>query len=308
MDQVQILIDLTEQRRVFNSVLLASFVVTAVDHFHTFPAEVRLVWPRQWSLVKVLFLFSRYLPWIYGPLMINKDVASQLELQECRPHMIASSLTMMTAILLAQAIMFIRVYAICGRGKKLLCWLIFQYIGIHAAAFAFLILFHMSFQYIPSPIPSIMACLPINPDTSKLATVYAILMASETVILIISMVGFWSYRQNTTRLLSTLRKDGLVFYVLLVCLSIANLIFDAKPPKPSMRFMLSTPLTISHSVLSCRFVLHLYKITESETMSRLPESSTDPKSFIQFAKPRATTDTKWVAVHTSNPSSSTTSA
>ncbi|TFK23510.1 hypothetical protein FA15DRAFT_745130 [Coprinopsis marcescibilis] len=192
--------------KVFNYAMISSLVLYAADYLHTFPTEVRLVWPRKWSLVKWLYLLARNLPLVYGPFM-------------------AYSMSLLTAIVamfkfvvilsIDLAIMFVRVYALCGRNKKVLYWLNLQFIAIHAAVYTLLTMFLLSFECAPSPIPDIIVCVPVRSDTRKLAMVFAIILSSESIIMLISLAGFWKYRKSSTQLFKTLRNDGIIYYVLL---------------------------------------------------------------------------------------------
>jgi hypothetical protein len=44
------------------SLFKLSTTVQLYDFILTFPQEVSLIWPAPWSLMKVLFLLTRYLP------------------------------------------------------------------------------------------------------------------------------------------------------------------------------------------------------------------------------------------------------
>ena len=114
----------------------------------------------------MLYILSRYLPWVYGPFMVYREsllalhggrqslIGDQVALspsldykvrpvgictaylshstaplrQKCAPNTIASSILMITAIAIAEAIMFIRVYALSQHDKRLGIWLAIQFL------------------------------------------------------------------------------------------------------------------------------------------------------------------------------------
>ncbi|TFK23502.1 hypothetical protein FA15DRAFT_462642 [Coprinopsis marcescibilis] len=236
-----ILTSVFQNRVLFNYALVGSFMLSVADHFQTFAREVRLVWPKQRSIIKFLYLYTRYSPWIYGPMMINKDVAVTLKFGQCAGHTTASSLINMSTIVAAEAIMFVRVYAICGKNRTLLFWLIFQFIAIHVAAYVFLSIFLTSFVFFPTPLPTHMACFPVASDTQKLVYVYVLIIVSEFIIMLISLFGFWKFRAANSQLFKTLRQDGILYFFALVAISFANILFDVAVPDQSLRFILSIP-------------------------------------------------------------------
>ncbi|KAJ2922445.1 hypothetical protein H1R20_g14649, partial [Candolleomyces eurysporus] len=167
--------------------------------------------------------------------------------------------------------------------------------------------------------------MPTDTNTTKLTTVYAIIVASETskqayltpttvqkgtdlsplsqsqptVIMMISIfIGFYRYKASNNRLLSVFHRDGIFYFVTLAGVTTANIIFDSAAPL-EYRFMLAAPLpslSLSsqlshspqgclHSILSCRLILHLHEFAEKELST--PESQQN-KSSLQFAVTAAT--------------------
>ncbi|TFK23504.1 hypothetical protein FA15DRAFT_705394 [Coprinopsis marcescibilis] len=159
--------------------------------------------------------------------------------------------------------MSIRVYAICGNRSVIRLWLIFQFIGVSIAVYTLAFLFLVNMEYMPSPLPKLVACVPKTVPAENLSVVFAIFMASETVLMLTSIVGFWKFRRSATRLLATLRQDGIIYFVILAAVSTGNIIFDTVAPK-DLRFMLAAPQVMLHSILSCRMVLHLHEVSETE--------------------------------------------
>ncbi|TFK23505.1 hypothetical protein FA15DRAFT_705395 [Coprinopsis marcescibilis] len=232
-------------RQVFNYVMASSLVLYAIDYLHTLPTE------------KLAFDL-----WTVHGLHMNKSVVYD----RCALNNVASSIIQITAMIIAEAIMFVRVYALCGKNRMILYWLILQFITnrLH---------------------PDIIACVPIKSDTKKLAMVFAIILVSESMIMLISLAGFWKYRKSSNQLFKTLRNDGIIYYISLTLITAANIIFDTVAPVSSMQFMLAVPQAVLHSVLSCRLVLQLYEASEHEAMA---VSGPVVNSGVRFA-PRKTT-------------------
>ncbi|KAJ2912550.1 hypothetical protein MD484_g7868, partial [Candolleomyces efflorescens] len=188
-------------------------------------------------------------------------------------------------MVIAEAIMYIRVWALGGSTKKLGAALLAQFLGIHVAIYTVLGIFLRSVEYRPSPLPQIVACMPQDTNTTRLTTVYAIIVASETMIMIISIVlGFSRYKASNNRLLAVFHRDGIFYFVTLAGVTTANIIFDSAAPL-EFKFMLAAPQGCLHSILSCRLILHLHEFAEKELSANESEEN---KSSLQFAATAAT--------------------
>ncbi|RXW14791.1 hypothetical protein EST38_g11062 [Candolleomyces aberdarensis] len=182
-------------------------------------------------------------------------------------------------MVIAEAIMYIRVWALGGNTKKLGAALLAQFLGIHIAIY----------------------------------TVLGIFLRSVELIMIISIViGFSRYKASNNRLLSVFHRDGIFYFVTLAGVTTANIIFDSvapleykfmlaayvlHPPRQNIDILTLSPLTslssqqshspqgCLHSILSCRLILHLHEFAEKELST--PESQQN-KSSLQFAATAAT--------------------
>ncbi|TFK20891.1 hypothetical protein FA15DRAFT_673069 [Coprinopsis marcescibilis] len=267
-------------RQVVNRCLAALFTLVLVDYFHTLPDEVRLFWPKKWSLIKVLFILSRYFLFAYGPLWIYVNFNATSDFVRCGQMSTASTYMMIVGVVIAESIMFIRVSVICGGGWLIRSWLIFQFVGVHGALFGTIYLFTVTSVYQPSPIPSIMSCFYIA-DSSRLAIGAGLLMSSGTLILILSIAGFWRFRESGNKLATAFNNAGIAYFVVLSIISITNMIvYNALPPEQELRFIMGVPQAILHCILACRMILHLYRV--SERTMEYANSSNYPMSDVQF--------------------------
>ncbi|KAJ3522399.1 hypothetical protein NMY22_g11910 [Coprinellus aureogranulatus] len=202
--------------------------------------------------------------------------------------MIASSILMITAIAIAEAIMFIRVFALSQHDKRLGIWLAIQYFAVHIAIYVVLGKYLVAMEYMPSPLPQLVACMPTDTNTSRFSAVFAMIVASEAAIMVISLIiGFSRYRSSGTRLLTAFRRDGIFYFVTMAAVAIGNIIFDSVAPL-EFKFMLMAPQGFLHSLLSCRLILHMHQLAEEEIRGSLDSEN---KTSIQFARePEKTVD------------------
>ncbi|KAH6909485.1 hypothetical protein BKA70DRAFT_1425890 [Coprinopsis sp. MPI-PUGE-AT-0042] len=243
---------------------VAALAFLVLDYFQTLPSEVELVWQNRWALIKVLFLLSRYLPFIYGPLTLWVGLQSGATLEACTLSFGASSFLIVISMILAEGIMFVRLYALSGHNKKMLAWIVFQLLAIQSVVITFFSLFVRSVKVIKSPLPSVPGCIPSKFDSHKLMIVFAAIVASQLIMMLISSwIGIQKYKHSNSPILVVFYRDGFFYFLSLTVVTIGNIIFDRIGP-PELRFMLTLPQGILHSVLSCRLTLHIYDFAKKE--------------------------------------------
>lgn len=181
---------------------VASAALFVTEYLQTFDLEVSLVWGREWTLVKALYAISRYIPFAYLPVALFVGLQDSPTVSRCTSSFATSSILIVTGMMVAEAIMFIRVYALSGHIKVLAAWLLLQFIAVHAAIYAIFALFVKGIKFLPYPI-GIPGCIPYRFDTTQLSIVFGIIVASETLIMLITayignggtalqIVLFWS--------------------------------------------------------------------------------------------------------------------
>ncbi|KAJ2932234.1 hypothetical protein H1R20_g4846, partial [Candolleomyces eurysporus] len=233
------------------------------DYLQTVDLEVSLIWERDWSRVKVLYVISRYIPCLYLPVALFVGLQYNPTVQKCGASFATSSLLIVTGMMVAEAILFIRVCAL-AQSKRITIWLVLQFIGVHAAIYAVFSLFLKSIKFLPYQIGNIPGCIPYRFNSTLLLVVFGIVVASETIIMLITgYIGVRRYRSSDCPLLVVFYQDGILYFVSLAAVTVGNIIFDVAGP-PELRFMLAVPQGVLHSVLSCRMILHLYDFGKKE--------------------------------------------
>ncbi|TEB13962.1 hypothetical protein FA13DRAFT_942997 [Coprinellus micaceus] len=253
------------------------------------------MWGRDWRTIKVLYLLSRYIPFAYLPAALIVGLQASPTISKCSAAFATSSLLIVTGMMVAEAVMFIRVHALSGHSKALAIWLGLQFVAVHAAIYAIFAMFVKSTKFLPYQI-GIPGCIPYRFDTGQLSVVFGIIVASETIIMLITAYfGVRRYRMSDSPLLAVFYQDGVLYFVSLAAATVGNIIFGLAGP-PELRFMLAVPQGVLHSVLSCRLILHMYDFARKEVMvtqetgtalefatvdagNRDANRSTDPEAF-----------------------------
>ncbi|KAF6764647.1 hypothetical protein DFP72DRAFT_1058478 [Ephemerocybe angulata] len=159
-----------------------------------------------------------------------------------------------TGTVIAESILYLRVYALMGQGRWRAAFLATMFLGVHGALYVAHARFLISLKYVPSPFPNITSCLPVQAESRMLSIVFILILCSEMVITVITIsIGVTKYRQSNSPLLSTFYRDGLFYFVLL---GAGNIICNLTAPLGYM-YLFAIPQRVFHSILSTRMILQI---------------------------------------------------
>ncbi|KAG2151659.1 uncharacterized protein EDB93DRAFT_268318 [Suillus bovinus] len=108
--------------QISNFANIGAFALLTFDFFITFQDEVKWTWFRPWDITRVIFVASRYLPFIgsaltaYDALSLNGPVTPARSQAENIIHIIS--------IVAAEALLVIRTWAFWQRSKRMLIGLV----------------------------------------------------------------------------------------------------------------------------------------------------------------------------------------
>ncbi|KAJ7689619.1 hypothetical protein B0H17DRAFT_1331721 [Mycena rosella] len=210
--------------------LWACATVLAYDWICTLDQEILYVWtgPR-WSMATLFFVLNRYLPFIDVGIAL-----SELHIHNPLP-----------------GILMLRTAALWERKRGVLISLFTIYICTLISAAVFIQLELASLEYIST-----------NKVGCKLARVgsigifsYLMLLMSETTIVAMTAVkAYRDLRYSRQPWIVQLYRDGILFYVYLLVISVANILVPILAPSMFSNW-LATPQRVLHSVLCTRVLL-----------------------------------------------------
>ncbi|KAH7925258.1 hypothetical protein BV22DRAFT_1119664 [Leucogyrophana mollusca] len=234
------------------------------DYLLTFDHEVTYIWRGPWSLVKIIYLFSRYMPFIDTPLVIVfRDFLSGLSNDTCHTMLGLISWLYVAGMTLTELILVIRTWAVWGRNK----WIALV-LFIHSIT-SFVVVSYSTYQYVKSlkftVMPEFHGCFGIA-ASSILMVNWALFMVMESIYLSLMLINVYIvYKrdQNITELYKVLLHDGVAYFAILFVLSALNLIIVTTQTELSS--LLATPVRVIHSVLAARMVLHIREMGSRTT-------------------------------------------
>lgn len=235
---------------------VASGAVLVFDYFQTFTMEVELIWNSKWSIGKFLFLLARYSAFFDVPLVLYYALASNVSHDTCYHVYAVSSYSTAFGIVVAEAIMILRTYALWGNNRRLLIFLTTLLAAVYIPVIVILVFFLRSLKYGEPPLPTVIGCYPTEGSIILFAD-FVLLVVLETIIMALTLwIGVKRFRHSRNRLVYTLYRDGIFYFVYLFLISVGNIIVLVAGP-PEYVDLLNTFQRVMHSVLSTRTMLHV---------------------------------------------------
>ncbi|KAH8827701.1 hypothetical protein DL96DRAFT_1795821 [Flagelloscypha sp. PMI_526] len=241
----------------------ASLAILVWDWFITFIAEVRYVWLTRWSLGKILFFLTRYLP--LSDVCLSIFVLQLMNPTEdetaCQKPYLVIALLDVIGILVAQSILILRTWAIYDRNKWLLLGLsgFAVILGIYGGIAA--IIFVNTIVWAGPKFAGVRGCNIITVDNRLVSGSYVGVMIFETTVFVATMVRALQRRRHSfgSRLLiEVIFRDGLIFYLFIVSISILNVVVMYATSQ-EYTVVLVIFQRVMHSVGTGRILLHMRK-------------------------------------------------
>ncbi|KAJ3481661.1 hypothetical protein NLI96_g7506 [Meripilus lineatus] len=275
----------------------ADIVAVAIfvwDYLLTIHLEVDYMWPAKWSLVKVLFMLTRYSPIVDLPLALFLDTRPRIPVEACHILFLVRFWSATMGISIAWILLALRTWAIWGRGKRLGCALVVVYIGCSAPTLVFekiLLDSTTCTLFSPPPHDSVdvagtvvpknehetmsFGCMSTRPYPTQIV-IWGLVMVTifETFVIILTLVnGFrkGSFREERIErvggrrsVVVVLYRDGFLYFIYLFCITLVNIIMTAAIPGTRGPVNLLTLQRVMHSCLGARVLFNLRKAHKVE--------------------------------------------
>jgi len=255
---------------------VVSLTLLVVDWACVFSEEVKYIWRSKLNHIKVLYLLSRFGPYIDTPLSVTMYIGPDISFEVCEKMYKAASVSTFFGIFVSEAILIIRTTAIYGNSRRILYSLLGLYGSIAIAGSIILYLFLRSMVYGPPPVPGLPGCYLADGSTIIFFDFLMLLLFELVIIILTSWRCLKSYRSSAL-VARTLYRDSIVFFLVLFGLSLGNLLVLAAAP-PEYLDVLNTITRVFHSLISCRILLNIRSAAARSDVV----GSTDQTSISQF--------------------------
>ncbi|KAF9441183.1 hypothetical protein P691DRAFT_715303 [Macrolepiota fuliginosa MF-IS2] len=234
---------------------LASLTVLSYDWILDFSSEVILVWKPKWSLITVLYMITRYMAFVDVTVLVYQQLALNLTVKQCIIADATFGWMFTAGLSIAELLLSLRTWAVWGQDFKVGVGLLIFYAGVMVPNFVNMAFFLKSVTFIPS-IPEIPGCI-VTGSSNRLYINWILLMVFDIGVCMLMIIqGYRSYISGgNSQLAKVVYRDGVLYYVYLVVLSMVNLIVILRLPRQYLA-LLSSPMRSIHSILTCRVVLH----------------------------------------------------
>ncbi|KAI0344695.1 hypothetical protein BDW22DRAFT_1354824 [Trametopsis cervina] len=253
---------LVRQSLNINYMNVISVTLFVLDWLLLFSDEVTYIWNSRWTFPKILYLWTRYSPIVDIVLSLLWAFLPNQDSEWCKMNHIANSFLVGGGIYTSELILIWRTFAL-WRDSKMVKWALG---GLWAGLIplALYLVAATSLVYAPRPLPRLPGCN-LTKSNDLIAGCFIILAVLEVFIVTLTLVKAVSTHRNpsyvgmgTTRfpLMYTLYRDGILFFICLASLSIANVLAPIVGVKLDA-FLLTKFLRVMHTNLCCRVILHI---------------------------------------------------
>ncbi|KAJ7115346.1 hypothetical protein C8R44DRAFT_223241 [Mycena epipterygia] len=194
---------------------IGSIAILFFDYFLTLNLEATLVWPSRLSISKVLFLVSRYLPFLEVPLSAYYIFAPNASMSHCFAVNSAIIMTRLVGIAIAEAILLLRTFALSGQQLRILYVFGAIYtLGVSTSIIT-LSLFIKGSQYDVPPL-NLPGCDLAGGSFILVGIPFIIIVLNEMALMGYTLyLGVKTYRHSHSLLVTTLYQDGIIYFVFL---------------------------------------------------------------------------------------------
>ncbi|KIJ63815.1 hypothetical protein HYDPIDRAFT_112783 [Hydnomerulius pinastri MD-312] len=255
------------------------------DHLVTFEEEVAYIWRRPKLPSSLLFLLNRYLGFIGNVAATSMSFVS-LSPKSCSSYSLFRQLLLVANQVLVCLLLTLRTYALYGRNKRVLAFMLTCGMGLAAAAVWTLVGQHAY----PATIPGCHMAY----DTSTaihLAVAWEALFVYDSIVFFLTLAktykaglrsGLFSSARKMN-ILVLICRDGALYYAIMAMANLANILTYYAAP-PLMRGGLSTFASSISVTLMSRLMLNLHKTADIGIFSTyVPQRyDTDAEAFTTY--------------------------
>ncbi|KAF8193810.1 hypothetical protein BJ912DRAFT_960577 [Pholiota molesta] len=264
------------ETQLVQSTLVAFSTLLVYDFLCTFDQELAYVWtsPSQWSAGTVLFILNRYLPFIDTFMALRLKLAVN-SLETCMKQYRVVTWFIVCGIIISEVILLLRTYAIWEGKRAVLVILCISSVLTFTSA---IIATHLEFKSIVYMMSTAPGCH-IKSASSIVIIAYISLAISETTMAVLTAIkAYRDLRYSQSRWVIQLYREGLMFYLYLLLVSMANVLVPILAPRMYANFF-STPQRVLHSILSNRVLLLILKQKAAANMTNRASNGSVFASF-----------------------------
>lgn len=266
-------------------VLVASFMVLVYDVLLTLGEEINYVWFQPWTLGSVLFMVNRYLPFIDTSMGLYLQLAVTTP-RKCEQYYNGITWLIAIGLMVSETILLLRTWALWERQMKILLILG----GLSTLTFVpGILITHWEIKSLKfGPVPEGGVGCNMISASKVIMVAYVLIALSETVVVVLTIIKGQQHRARASRSswVKRVYRHGLIFYLYLLAITIANMVVPLAAAQPRYKNYLAVPQRVFHSIFCNRVILLIQRQRAMRTNP--PNEASQQRRSI--SKPRYTSN------------------
>ncbi|KAF8890392.1 hypothetical protein BD779DRAFT_267657 [Infundibulicybe gibba] len=261
------LMDVVQDLRFVNYFDVASFTILVYNYILTFSQELDVIWMSRWTITKVFFVLTRYIPFFDMALLMYHLFSPDLRGHACSVVFQGTLWLFFICLVIAEGILTLRTWTIWGRSHPILnivLPVVFAMFGV--SELSMMTVFAKSLIVgpgVPAPPPS---CL-VTGKTHAIVICWTILMLHDAFMLAVMVTqGFKTFPlYGNSGLFKVAQRDGITYYCYIFALSILNIVI-VLTQSTNYLFLFAPLECVIHSVLTANIIFHIRAEVDSEVI------------------------------------------
>ncbi|KAF8993482.1 hypothetical protein BDQ17DRAFT_1368195, partial [Cyathus striatus] len=231
--------------------VLSSLSFLLYEYFITLYLEFKYIWNARWTYIKIIYLATRYLPFVDTSLVLFKQLYPHLSANDCHNLFSAVVWLFIIGMSIAEVIFTVRVWAVWGKSKWSTFFLPIFYLACWTPGYVIIGRAMITAKFsIQNLTPR--GCLVSNEvNTLIVSSAWAILFAYDMVILILMLVPA----------VNTFRRSGMSQLTRVMYRDVVSLANVLTPDYTDIVVLMGRVVRAS---LACRVVVHSREVGECQ--------------------------------------------
>ncbi|KAH8111212.1 hypothetical protein DFH11DRAFT_1616026 [Phellopilus nigrolimitatus] len=233
-----------------------TFTILIYDYMITLSSEMRLIWPMPFkSPAKILFLLTRYMPFFDMSILFRSYLGIHTP-EYCVTAYRSIGWLLIAGFITAEAILVLRTWAVWERSRAIGIGLAIWFIVIWGTNLAITDMFMNTMKV--SPLPAGFSGCEVTAGSPIIVVDWILLVVFDSgllVLMVIKSIQRYNFHGHSL-LFKTVYRDGTVFYIYLLGLTVANIIVMMTLPD-DLKTVLFNFERVIHAILTERILLSL---------------------------------------------------
>jgi len=236
---------------------VASTTAYVYDYLLTFPREVSLIWPSAWTVIKILFLFTRYIPFVDRAFLLYYHFQQHQTDKTCSALYKIISWLFYIGKGLPEIILTLRTLAVWNRDRRLSIGLAIIFVACFLPITGIIFVFLESVEVTLLTSPVLLGCVLTN-ESHIISIAWIMILIYQTVLFSLMLIqGIRCYRHGlSSRMFQVVFRDGLLYYIYLFAVSLINIVVSASVTPTLHTFFVSIDRVVL-AIIGCRVVLDI---------------------------------------------------